>query len=175
MKYVAILRGINVGGAKPLNMKKLVEVLQLANFENVVTYIQSGNIVFEYKKLPTDKIALLLTKLIAESFGYDLPIIVLTSEEFKQIAKANPFLQGKAIDFLHVSFLAKAIGDISNINFADKLSKGEEVNVCERAIYLYCPNGYSGCKLTNNFIEAKLKVSATTRNCKTVEAIGKLL
>jgi uncharacterized protein (DUF1697 family) len=171
--YIAIIRGINVGGKKPIKMQALKELCENIGFENIQTFIQSGNVVFKYKKQNNTAIANLFSKNIFETFGFEVPVLVLTLSEIKAIVIANNFLQDKmkGIAFMHVTFLeevpAKEQTEIlQKNNFAP-----DEFFIQGKAVYLYCPNGYSSSKLTNSFIENKLKVTATTRNWKTVNEL----
>lgn len=171
--YIAILRGINVGGKKPMKMQALKELCENIGCKNVQTYIQSGNIVFKYKKENAKTIASLLSKKINVTFEFEVPILVLTLEELQAVVNENYFLQDKQKDitFFHVTFLeeipdAEKTTTLQNTNFVE-----DEFFIKDKAVYLYCPNSYSSSKLTNTFIENKLKVTATTRNWKTVNEL----
>jgi uncharacterized protein (DUF1697 family) len=171
--YIAILRGINVGGKKPMKMQALKDLFEKLGFENVQTYIQSGNVVFKYKKENVDTIATTLSKNILKIFGFEVPVLVLGAKELQGIVDNNNFLQDneKDLAFLHVTFLEKK----PTLELAKNLQKydftPDEFLIQDKAIYLYCPNSYSSSKLSNTFLENKLKVTATTRNWKTVNEL----
>jgi uncharacterized protein (DUF1697 family) len=167
--YIAILRGINVSGKRIIKMDALKEMLTELNFENVRTYIQSGNIVFEAKKINSNQLEKILSEEMKKQFGFDVPVIVLDIDELKSIITKNPFINNKKNDSAHlyITFLneepVKAIA--AKIPVTDYLP--DEFSVFGKAVYLHCPNGYGNTKLNNTFFENKLKVSATTRNWKT--------
>jgi uncharacterized protein (DUF1697 family) len=167
--YIAILRGINVGGKRMIKMDALKQLFLSLGFSNIETYIQSGNVIFKSKKLKEDKLASIISEAIKNVFTYDVPTIVKNVDEIKQILSTNPFVKdnNKLVDFLHVTFL-DATPTKENIESVTKLQFGDDsFSIIDNAVYLYCPNGYSNSKLTNSFLENKLKVTATTRNWKT--------
>jgi len=175
LKYVALLRGINVSGRNAIKMKDLQSAFEKLGFKNVVTFIQSGNVVFDYDSIQNDKITQIIENEIAKKFKLDIKVIIRTKEELEAIAKNNPILQKPGIDAekLHVTFLYdKPDSDVSQLIF--KKEENEEYIIRDREIYLYCPNGYGNTKLTNSVFEKKLKTFATTRNFKTVNKLLEL-
>lgn len=170
--YIAILRGVNVSGAKIIKMEELRRTFQKQGFENVTTYIQSGNVVFSTAETATSQLALKIAESIKTDFGFDVPVIVLSAEELKTIITNNPLNNGtNDTTFLHVTFLAE---NPAAFNFSDietKKQGDEEIIIFGKVVYLYCPHGYGKTKLTNTFLESKLKVTATTRNWKTVNEL----
>ena len=175
-KYIAILRGINVSGKNIIKMKDLKSELDDLGFKNVITYIQSGNIVFEHEKTPTNRLTAVIKQTIAKKFKLDVPVMVFETEQWKKILTNNAFLGEENIDItkLHVTFLSSSPSTvfIAQINLDAYLP--DQLIITNEAIYLYCPNGYGKTKLTNNFFEAKLKVTATTRNWKTANKLLEL-
>ena len=174
--YIAILRGINVGGKRMIKMQLLKELFGKLSYQNISTYIQSGNVVFQTNKTSVAKIELQIIKAITETFGFDVPVIVMEYETLNKIINENKFLKDKSknTDFLHVTFLADAPlkENEAKINSKDYLP--DEFFIIDKAVYLYCPNSYSNSKLTNGFFETKLKVNATTRNWKTTLALNEM-
>ena len=167
--YIAILRGINVSGNRMIKMDALRQMFSDMGFTGVKSYIQSGNIIFQSKNGNDTKLEQKIAEEILSRFGFDVPVIVLTRDELKIIIEQNPYLSDntKENSHLHVTFLAeKPLQPL-----VDKLNEDEiltdDFKTGERAIYLYCPNGYSKTKLSNSLIENRLKVVATTRNWKT--------
>ncbi len=154
-------------------LKKMYENL---HFENIQTYVQSGNIIFSANAIDLKKLETRITSQIEKEFGFEVPVIVLNAEILEDIIKHNPFAKDnqKDISFLHVTFLAGQPKEIDKKNIEDKKQEGEEIEYAENAVYLYCPNGYGKTKLHNNFLESKLKVKATTRNWKTANELLKL-
>jgi len=174
--YISLLRGINVSGQKLIKMDDLKMTYRQLNFQNAETYLQSGNVIFgDDKSDPSDLVATISSK-IQEQFGFEVPVIVLKVDELKTIIEANPFKDDLRMDrqFLHVTFLASDPKKIDFEKIEAKKSPGEEIALIKKAVYLYCPNGYGRTKLTNNFLESKLKVGATTRNWKTVNELLKI-
>lgn len=171
--YISILRGINVSGQKLINMGMLRKSYERLGFGNVTTYLQSGNIIFIGKDIDADKLAQTISRQIESDFGFDIPVIVLPIDKLQQIIDHNPFAKESDKDktFLHVTFLS-SIPEKYDLNAIEaKKQNGEEISITANAVYLYCPNGYGRTKLNNNFLEAKLKVTATTRNWKTTNEL----
>lgn len=174
--YISILRGINVGGHRSIKMDALRELFSELDCRNVQTYIQSGNIIFQYKKTDQSLLEQKITNAIKEKFDFIVPTIVLNLTELELLIKNNHFLteKGKDLAYLHVTFLndhpkEEYIEKIKFENFED-----EECQLIGKAVYLFCPNKYSKSKFTNSFFESKLKVISTTRNWKTVNEIYNL-
>lgn len=106
MKYVALLRGINVGRKNKVKMETLREVCSSLGFENVKTYINSGNVVFETRKSDNQKLAAKIAKAIEKEFSLTIKVIVRTFPEIENIIKNNPFSgQFENDKDLHVFFL----------------------------------------------------------------------
>jgi uncharacterized protein (DUF1697 family) len=167
--YIAILRGINVGGKRMIKMEALKQMFVGMGFQNTLTYIQSGNVIFRAEKSDRNNLEQRIAKAISDSFSLDVPVIVKDMDELTQIVSANPFLsdESKNVDYLHVTFLDKTPAKELIKNITDKNFHPDEFQMINDASYLYCPNGYSNSKLTNAFFESKLKVTATTRNWRT--------
>jgi uncharacterized protein (DUF1697 family) len=167
--YIAILRGINVGGKRMIKMDALKQLFASLGFSNIETYIQSGNVFFQCKKTSEEKLAATIAKEIENIFAFDVPTIVKNVDDLKQIITNNPFTKDKKklLEYFHVTFLATTPTK-ENLDNIAKLTFGDDAfQIIDKAVYLYCPNGYSNSKLTNSFFENKLKVIATTRNWKT--------
>ena len=171
--YISLLRGINVSGKNIIKMADFKTRLSSLGFQNVQTYIQSGNIVFD---APTTKVSTLeerISSLIHDVYGFDVPVMVFNSSVWKTVWESNPWLNDpeKDLAYMHVTFLGdKPSGEAINL-LAEVEAGKEEFQLMNHWLYLYMPDGYGRAKLTNGFIEKKLKIRATTRNWKTV---GKL-
>lgn len=167
--YISILKGINVSGQKKILMADLKTLIETLEFKEVFTYIQSGNVVFKSDgKLPDMGLAKKIEAAIEKKYGFQVPVIIRNIEELDKVISNNPFL---AIEKLHVTFLSQApkennIKSIENIDFSPDrfFIKGKEV-------FLHIPESYGETKLSNKFFENKLKVTATTRNWKTVNKL----
>lgn len=173
--YVALLRGINVSGQKAIHMTGLQESCASLGLKDVRTYLQSGNVVFKAGKSDTDKLATAIQAKIAQDFGHEVPVLVMSAHEFNLAANSNPLWQsGSDGKMFHATFLFQTV---SNRGFeALKLPalSGEIAVLAGRAILLYCPRGYGTTKLNNNYFERALGVVATTRNWRTVLALQQL-
>lgn len=175
--YISILRGINVSGHRIIKMDDLKKMCaDDLHFSNIKTYIQSGNIVFQSPLNKTDTISEKIKTEIQKKFGFDVPVLTLTSDELEKIIDRNPFLKDKSKDpsFFHITFLSEK-PTAENVELIGQTEfQPDEYNIIDKAVYLYCPNGYSNSKLTNSFLESKLKVTATTRNWKTTNELLKI-
>jgi uncharacterized protein (DUF1697 family) len=174
--YISILRGINVSGQKLIKMDALKKVYENLGFRNVTTYVQSGNVIFSTIVTEPEKLEKMIYSRIEKDFGFEVPVIVLTAEKLKQVVDNNPFVIDPAKDpvFLHVTFLSSKPGKFDSNAIEEKKQDGEEISFADDVVYLYCPNGYGRTKLNNNFLESKLKVTATTRNWKTANELLKM-
>ena len=156
-----------------IKMDALRQLFADLGFTNIQTYIQSGNLVFQDKQADLRKLENKIAKAITEKFSFDVPVIVKEFDELKQIISDNPFLTDKTKDIahLHVTFLADKPDQASFNIIKGGQYQADELHLIDKAIYLYCPNSYSNSKLTNSFLESKLKITATTRNWKTTNEL----
>ena len=175
--YIALLRGINVGGNRSIKMNELKQLLEKLGFSAIQTYIQSGNVIFQTTINDVKKIENMISKGVLDRFTHEVPIVVLDRAEFRKITDENPFILDNSMDLshLHVTFLSdiptmEAYTEIKDLDF-----KPDEFQLVNRAVYLYCPLNYSKSKLTNGFFEKKLGVEATTRNWKTVAVLFEMI
>ena len=159
-----------------LKMDALKRMFESKGLHEVHTYIQSGNVIFKSDEHDTTALSAMLVKAIHAEFGYDIPVLVITREYLVSLALSNPFIlkENKVKGDLHLTLMnATASGEL--INKIKLFVTGEDEFVsAEKAIYIFCKNGYGRTKLTNNFFENQLKVSCTTRNWKTVERLVEL-
>jgi len=159
-----------------IKMAALKQMYADLDFKNVQTFIQSGNVIFQCKSTNRNILEKDISKKIHEIFSFEVPVIVREISDLQTIVKNNPFLSDKSKkeSFLHITFLS-AEPEKANI---EKLNEGQnlpdEFVLINSSVYLYCPNGYSNTKLSNNFFESKLKVVATTRNWKTTKELLKI-
>ncbi|PWJ41107.1 DUF1697 domain-containing protein [Sediminitomix flava] len=169
--HIAILRGINVGGKRKILMADLKLLFQDLGFADIETYIQSGNVVF---KAPTsDKLEHLIKKAIQEKYGFEVPTIVRSLNEWEKSISTNPFLssENEGIERMHLTFL-KETPKQENIELAEAFERGnDQLSIVGKDVFLLLEGKYSQSKLSNQFFEKKLKVEATTRNWKTVKKL----
>ena len=173
-RRIVLLRGINLGPNKRVPMAELRELFSGAGFEDVRTYVQSGNVVFKSPKSAAQLVGA-IERAISSAFGLDVTVLVRSKQELAKVVAGNPFAGRAAeVTHLHVTFLAAApaagrVRDLRAREFAP-----EELAVHGREVYLHCPNGYGRTKLNNAFLEKQLGVAGTTRNWRTVTTLADL-
>jgi uncharacterized protein (DUF1697 family) len=171
MRYIVLLRGVMPTGKNKLKMADLREVLTEARYEKVQTYIQSGNVILESGR-DKDTLSEHIHQVIKEKLGPDLTIVVKTLLEFEQIIDENPF---KSEEYSNrVTFCAMYQGNIDeNLKQeVESLSFEDEYLIFgAHALYYFLPNGAHGMKISNNFLERKLKTRLTSRNQNTMEKL----
>jgi len=167
--YVALLRGVNVGGKNRLPMLDLTAMFTRAGCEAVETYIQSGNVVFKAESVLVARIPSLIASAVEERFGHRVPVVVRTVEELRDVVKGNPFLStGVDAKRLHVAFLTDVPESDGVAQLDPDHSLPDAFQVRGREIFLYCPNGLARTKLTNHYFDSKLATTSTIRNWRTV-------
>lgn len=174
--YIALLRGINVLGKNIIKMDALRKMMEDAGFQDVKTYIQSGNVVFKAGNTSLTEITKGITEEIQQEFGFRVPVIVLDTVTLRRIIEGNPLAGEPGLDpgKMHVTFLASPPPPFDREAIEMKKLDGEHIAFSELAVYLYCPHGYGKTKLGNDFLEKKLKVTATTRNWRTTLELMKM-
>tara|TARA_R110000796_G_scaffold250788_4_gene380728 strand:+ start:98747 stop:99292 length:546 start_codon:yes stop_codon:yes gene_type:complete len=168
--YILLLRGINVSGQKKVKMADLKKMLEALNFEAIQTYIQSGNVVFKTNENSTDILEKKISKCIFETFEFEVPVLVIKSENFEGLIKNAPFINDEDAKLDNLYFvLLKNKPDAKLVELlASETYPNEQFIITDNCIYLICQRGYGNAKCDNNFFERKLKVQATTRNYKTM-------
>jgi uncharacterized protein (DUF1697 family) len=167
--YVALLRGINVGGKNLLPMKHLAGLFAGAGCGAVRTYIQSGNVIFDVSPAEAERLPVLIAGRIEHQFGYRTPVLLRTTAQLAETIRNNPFLQAGAPEaWLHVLFLASQPNPSHVTALDPHRSPPDAYAVCGREIYLQCPNGVGNTKLTNTWFDSKLATVSTGRNWRTV-------
>jgi uncharacterized protein (DUF1697 family) len=167
-RYVALLRGINVGGKNTLPMKDLAAMFSAAGCEDVLTYIQSGNVVFNARPAVAAKVPAAVASAILARSGYRVPVVTRSADEVRGVAAKNPFLAGHDPATLHVAFLADKPKAAAVASLDAGRSPPDELIVRGREIYLRLPNGVAPSKLTNAYFDSALGTTSTMRNWRTV-------
>ena len=172
--FVALLRGINVGGKNILPMKEFRALLTTLGCEDVATYIRSGNAVFTYAgdaaKLPES-----IASVIESAFEFRPSLMVLTENEFSAIAAANPFsAEVSELKYLHIWFMQEPADNANTARLDEIASVGERFLLTDSAFYLHAPKGIGRSRLASE-VEKCLGVQATARNCRTVSKIREML
>ena len=169
--WVALFRGINVGGNNILPMKELVATLENIGCQDVETYIQSGNTVFRSEEEDAWLLSDRIRAAIEESHGFEPRVLVLGSEALERVVRSNPFPDAEfEPKSLHVYFLASP-PERPDLDALAGIKGDRERFVLEGDIfYLHAPDGVGRSRLAAK-AEKLLGVSATARNWRTV---GKL-
>ncbi|MFT5523189.1 MAG: hypothetical protein ACI9HK_001135 [Pirellulaceae bacterium] len=174
--WITLFRGINVGGKNKLPMKVLVEQLDELGLENVQTYIQSGNVVFDSasktaSKSFISKLSAEISASIEQRCGFRPAVMLITRKAFEEIVSLNPFPEGESEPkSLHVFFLAEQAKSPDMDSLASAKSPTESCHLEGNAFYLHAPEGIGRSKLAAN-AEKYLGVSATARNWRTVQKL----
>ena len=174
--HLALLRGINVSGHKMIKMEALKKALETVGFQNVVTYIQSGNVFVDTEEENPTKVGFLIKQEISKSFGFDVPVIVIGKEDLQACMERNAFLNEVSLDLkkLYVSFISSELPQNMitqlNLNFI----KPDELQLDGRRIYIKYDTSPAKTRLDNNWIEKKMNVTSTIRNWNTVNTLLKM-
>jgi len=155
-------------------MADLKALCQNLGWANVVTYIQSGNLIFDSTK-KNSELEKQLEVAIFEKYGFEVPVIVRNANELQTSIGRNSFFDKDAdIMQLHLTFLKETPTDENVEKIKTYNYEPDKFEIEERDVFIYCTGKYHQSKLTNNFFEKKLKVGATTRNWKTVLKLQEL-
>lgn len=175
MRYVALLRGINVGGNMIIKMEDLRRTFEAFGFTNVTSYINSGNLGFDAVKSTEAKLVAKIEKGIEKDLGKAIPVIVREQGEIERILASNPF-DGEYASHkeMHVLFLKEEMPEEKRVQLLDAAPEKERFDIRGREIYCHLPMGVADSLLGKSFIEKKLKLSVTGRNWRTVEKLAEL-
>jgi len=169
-KKIAILRGINVGGKRKVLMADLKALFKELGFVDIATYIQSGNVLFRSaEEISNLKLSSQIENAISTKYAFDVPVIVRGEFELEETIANNPFFQENEPDIerLHVTFLSERPLEENRIKAEACHYEPDRFVINGKDVFVFCAGKYHESKLTNNFFEKKLKVTATTRNWKT--------
>ncbi len=166
--YIALFRGLNVGGSNILPMKELRALLESLGLKNVKTYIQSGNAVFGGKETSRSSLSRRMSAAIKESHGFQPQVLLLTLEELQNAMESNPFPEAEGEPkCLHLFFLASAPKEVDFDALESIKSPRERFVLTDSVFYLHAPDGIGRSKLATR-VEKSLGVSLTCRNWRTV-------
>jgi uncharacterized protein (DUF1697 family) len=168
-RYIALLRGINVGGKKKVPMAQLRELMEGLGYTDVATLLQSGNAVFTSKEKSPAKVVTQLEAAIAKEFGFEVSVVLRTRDELAAAIQANP-LSGAEDDPSH--FLVTFLSDVPEPKKLEAIDAKaylpDEFRVVGREIYARFPNGIGDSKLAIVLSGPRLGVTPTARNWNTV-------
>lgn len=167
--WIAFFRGINVGGHHSLPMRELVEVLENMGLENVRTYIQSGNVIFQSKENQDSGLSTDISISIEDKKGFRPGVLLLSPNEFQLAIDECPFStdEGK---LLHFGFLSEKPKTPNLESLVAVKSKTEQFKLTNKVFYLYAPDGVGRSKLVAK-TEKALGVPMTSRNWNTVRKV----
>jgi len=169
--FIALLRGINVGGRNKLPMRELTAMLEGLGLENIQTYIQSGNVVFQTNRVDLAELAAEIGTAVTQSHGFTPKVMLLDGRQLKEAVAANPFPQGESeLKTLHFYFL-ETVPEAPDLAALETLKTNRErFQLISSVFYLYAPDGIGRSRLAEK-VERALGVSATARNWRTVSQI----
>lgn len=171
--YIALLRGINVGGHKLIKMTELQRMFEAMGFGRVQTYIQSGNVLFASLE-EAEPLRRRIEREIGRVFGFAVAVVLRTAAELEQIIQDCPFFvdelpEGESV---YVSLLAETPSQEGIDRLLAYNRESDEYRIAGREIYVLCRQGPRNSKFTNGFLEQRLRVSATTRNWQTITKLA---
>lgn len=167
--YIALLRSINVGGNNKLAMADLRSGFSALGYENVRTYIQSGNVLFQTQQ-PISRST--VDSLIADQFGISTTTVLCTPSELKKVIAENPY---RSLDLskVHFGFFVDSPTPKAKTLTDDGTFSPETFHVSRKGIYLYLPNGMATTKVPS-YVARKLAVAITFRNWNTISKLYEL-
>jgi uncharacterized protein (DUF1697 family) len=174
-RYVALLRSVNVGGHGRIAMSDLRDSFAALGYADVVTYIQTGNVLFTAASKSEKAIVAAIEERLAQDFGDSPAVLVRTVPELRRIGKASPYAKAGADPARHhVTFLTEAPTKAVLAALGLPASRRDELVVDGREVYVHTPDGYAETKYTGTFLERRLGVVSTTRNWNTVTKLCEL-
>jgi uncharacterized protein (DUF1697 family) len=171
VRQVLLLRGINLGPARRVAMPALRDALAEAGYEDVRTYVQSGNVVLSSSKAP-EAVRRDSERVISERFGFDVDVVVRSRDELAAVVAANPLAQvADNPKRYQVSFLSDELGNAVVGRLHGLVVDPEALVIAGREVYAWHPAGVARSKLWNALAGKSLGVTATARNWTTVETL----
>ncbi|HEV8590631.1 MAG TPA: DUF1697 domain-containing protein [Pyrinomonadaceae bacterium] len=175
MRYIALLRGVNVGGKNMIKMETLREMVASLGFSNVKTYVNSGNVAFDAKKASDTTIAKKIHDAIDKELGMDISVMVRSADEIKKIISKNPYDgQFENDKYLHIFFLNEELSKEDRDRLLANNSDVEFISIDGRTIYYMLKISILDSVLGKGFIDKKLKIPSTARNWRTVNKVAEL-
>ena len=168
--HLALLRGINVSGHNMIKMEALKTALENIGFQNVTTYIQSGNVFVTTEEENPAKVGFLIKQEIFKAFGHEVPVVVIAKSDLEACLTNNPYLKEKDLDTkkLYVAFVSMALRNEAINDLKMSQVKPDQAHIDTNRIYIKYAVGAGKTRLDQKYIEKKLNVTATIRNWNTV-------
>ena len=176
MRYVALLRGINVGGNTMIKMEDLRKMFEDLGFENVVSYINSGNLAFDVSGKPNESgLVTKIEKAVEDHLGKPVLVMVRKQKDIENVLANNPFDgQFASHKEMHVLFLKDKMSAATEKLLLESAPEAERFEVVGREIYCHLPMRVADSYLGRGQFEKKLKISVTARNWRTVQKLAEL-
>lgn len=173
--WIALLRGINVGGKNILPMSELKRMMELAGCLHIRTYIQSGNVVFKSDIKDEMCLAKNITQLIVKACHFEPQVFLLSKEDLESAIKTNPYASRiKEPKSLHFYFLGNP-ATAPNMKALEAVqSPTESFELTNKVFYLLAPDGVGRSKLAAN-VERHLGVAVTARNYRTIQKLHSMM
>ena len=172
MRVAALLRGINIGPNKRISMPDLRRIVESLGHTDVETYLQSGNVVFTPRRRAKD-LGTSLSAAIADATGHDVPVVVRTGKELRQVVDANPYPVSDPTKVV-VAFLGEEL-ELGQLELGDlEPYLPDELTVHGRELYVSVPNGQGRSKLMEALVRRRPTTTITVRNWRTVEALAEM-
>jgi uncharacterized protein (DUF1697 family) len=171
-RYVALLRSVNVAGHGRIAMGELRSSFEDLGYEDVTTYIQTGNVLFRTATKSEKAVVDAIEGRLAADFGNAPAVLLRTVPDFLRIGRSSPFAK-KGADAArhHVTFLDTKPSAAARAAFDPPPSRRDEIVLDGREVYVSTPDGYAETKYSGAFIERRLGVVSTTRNWNTVSKL----
>jgi len=172
-KYIALLRAINVGGHRKIKMADLRKMFSSMGFENVITYIQSGNVIFDAADTDLDTLAQSIEQQIKSTFGYDVSVIIRSIHQLEELIRLNPFKDKDRNPFkLYITFFRQPPSDAKQQLLTDQSNETEIFRFVNENLFSLI-NKETGQKIrfSNNYVEKIIGIPGTTRNRNSLEKI----
>lgn len=170
--YVALLRGVNLGRARQVDMPRLAEILTARGHRDVRTHLRSGNVVLT-SPLDEAELADDLATAIEAEFGFAVPVVVRTGEEMAAVVRGDPFATVATDPSRYLVTFLPGTPDPARVDALPKPDSGEFL-VRGRELYLWLPDGISGTPLASWKWDDLLGRPGTARNWRTVTRLAEL-
>ena len=172
--WIALLRGVNVGGHGKLPMAAFRQSLQSVGYTNVRTYVQSGNVVFE-SDLDAGTIGAQITGVLETDYGFSRPVVVMTPDALVAAIAANPFRDALAAPkSLHLFFCGGSV-TFDAQGFAQICDQGEQFEIENNVFYFYTPSGFGRSKASQKierFLQADVVTARNLNSCRNIAALA---
>lgn len=175
-RYVALLRGINVGGNKKVAMADLRALLSGLGYTDVRTHLQSGNAVLTSPRRDPRQLAGAIEKGIKDRLGITVRCLVRNRDELRAVVDGNPFADVATDGSRMLALFLSERLDPKRLAANDPRELApEQIRLGDRVIYQWCPNGVLEAPAASAFVEKRLKLTVTARNWNTVVKLAEML